>query len=150
MLLKKQAQALNITLLFQKKPLLIVHGENNPDLHPSRLPANVRAVMVKSKYPYGTHHSKLMVFHYEDDSIRVVVSTANLVSSDWENRTQGLWVSPRDGITKSGCKVLSNVPSIVEPNGIPNPKPRFFVNPESRLGSSLICHQHFSGSSNGT
>ena len=37
----------------------------------------------------------MMVFVYEDLSVRVVVSTANLVSSDWENRTQGLWVSPR-------------------------------------------------------
>ena len=36
-----------------------------------------------------------MVFVYDDESVRVVVSTANLVASDWENRTQGLWVSPR-------------------------------------------------------
>ena len=36
-----------------------------------------------------------MVFVYEDESVRVVVHTANLVGSDWENRTQGVWVSPR-------------------------------------------------------
>ena len=29
-----------------------------------------------------------MVFVYEDESVRVVVHTANLVGSDWENRTQ--------------------------------------------------------------
>ena len=31
---------------------------------------------------------KMMVFAYEDESVRVVVHTANLVGSDWENRTQ--------------------------------------------------------------
>ena len=36
-----------------------------------------------------------MLLIYEDDSMRVVVSTANLVASDWENRTQGVWVSPK-------------------------------------------------------
>ncbi len=77
------------------KPLLILHGEDNPDLRPANLPDNVKAVRIRSKYPYGTHHTKIMLLHYEDDSVRVVVSTANLVSGDWENRTQGLWVSPR-------------------------------------------------------
>ena len=43
----------------------------------------------------------MMVIQYEDDSLRIVVSTANLIGSDWENRTQGLWVSPR-------CPKLSN------------------------------------------
>lgn len=32
---------------------------------------------------------------YEDGSLRVVVHTGNLIESDWENRTQGLWISPR-------------------------------------------------------
>nr|CAD7427039.1 unnamed protein product [Timema monikensis] len=36
----------------------------------------------------------MSLFRYSDESIRVIVSTANLVESDWENRTQGLWVSP--------------------------------------------------------
>ena len=38
--------------------------------------------------------SQLMLLEYEDGSLRVIVHTANLVPSDWENRTQGLWVSP--------------------------------------------------------
>ncbi|XP_025159842.1 probable tyrosyl-DNA phosphodiesterase isoform X2 [Harpegnathos saltator] len=41
-----------------------------------------------------THHTKIMILQYKDDGIRVVVSTANLYSNDWENRTQGLWISP--------------------------------------------------------
>ena len=77
------------------KPLLIIHGEENIDLSRERLPENVRAVRVKPRYPFGTHHSKVMLLQYSDDSVRIVVSTANLVASDWENRTQGLWVSPK-------------------------------------------------------
>ena len=48
---------------------------------------------VKPRYPYGTHHTKMMVLVYGDGGVRVVVHTANLVPGDWENRTQGLWVS---------------------------------------------------------
>ena len=54
-----------------------------------------RAVRVKPRYPYGTHHTKMMVLVYGDGRVRVVVHTANLVPGDWENRTQGLWVSPK-------------------------------------------------------
>ena len=36
-----------------------------------------------------------MILDYDDDSIRIVVSTANLIDSDWQNRTQALWVSPK-------------------------------------------------------
>ncbi|XP_023331036.1 probable tyrosyl-DNA phosphodiesterase [Eurytemora carolleeae] len=78
-----------------KKPLVILYGEENSDLSSNSLQANIRAVRVKPKYPFGTHHTKMMVFVYEDESVRVVVHTANLVGSDWENRTQGVWVSPR-------------------------------------------------------
>ena len=50
-----------------------------------------------------------MLLIYEDNSMRTVVSTANLVPSDWENRTQGLWVSPKcppgDGDSVTGFKV---------------------------------------------
>jgi len=31
----------------------------------------------------------MSLFYYKDNSMRVVVSTANLISSDWYNRTQG-------------------------------------------------------------
>ena len=31
---------------------------------------------------------------YEDGSLRVIVHTGNLIESDWEDRTQGIWVSP--------------------------------------------------------
>lgn len=37
----------------------------------------------------------MMLLGYKDGSMRVVVSTANLVEDDWHNRTQGLWLSPK-------------------------------------------------------
>lgn len=36
----------------------------------------------------------MSILLYEDDNMRVVVHTGNLIESDWEDRTQGLWVSP--------------------------------------------------------
>lgn len=36
-----------------------------------------------------------MIFAYKDKSMRIVVSSANLFQAEWENRTQGLWISPR-------------------------------------------------------
>lgn len=36
----------------------------------------------------------MAIFQYEDDSLRVIVHTGNLIESDWEDRTQGIWVSP--------------------------------------------------------
>ncbi len=86
---------------FQTLPLLLIYGEENPDLAPGCLPSHVRAIRVRPRFPFGTHHTKMMMFQYEDDSVRVIVSTANLVGSDWQNRTQALWVSPR-------CPVLSS------------------------------------------
>jgi len=77
------------------KPLVILYGAENPDLTSSDLQTNITAVRIKPKYPFGTHHTKMMVLVYDDESVRVVVHTSNLVSSDWENRTQGLWISPR-------------------------------------------------------
>lgn len=37
----------------------------------------------------------MMLLGYKDGSMRIVVSTANLYFDDWENRTQGLWISPK-------------------------------------------------------
>ena len=36
----------------------------------------------------------MALFSYEDKSLRIVVHTGNLIESDWEDRTQGLWISP--------------------------------------------------------
>ena len=36
----------------------------------------------------------MALFSYEDKRLRIVVHTGNLIESDWEDRTQGLWISP--------------------------------------------------------
>ena len=86
----------------QDLPLVILYGGENPDLTSAKLPSNIRAVRVKPKYPFGTHHTKMMVMSYKCGGVRVVVHTANLVGSDWQNRTQGLWVSPLCPRLKTG------------------------------------------------
>ncbi|KAG8230462.1 hypothetical protein J437_LFUL009951 [Ladona fulva] len=74
-----------------EKPLLILYGVEDDDLKDkSLLRNNVRAVHVKPPHPFGHHHTKMSLFRYNDGSVRVVVSTANLIESDWMNRTQGI------------------------------------------------------------
>lgn len=40
---------------------------------------------------YGTHHSKAMLLVYPT-GVRVIIHTANLISIDWNNKSQGLWM----------------------------------------------------------
>lgn len=78
------------------KPLTLLYGVEDEDLRAgTNLPRNVTAVKVTPPTAFGHHHTKMSVLAYKDNSIRVIVSTANLVESDWENRTQGLWISPK-------------------------------------------------------
>jgi tyrosyl-DNA phosphodiesterase-1 len=53
------------------------------------LRSNITMIYVDMPNEYGCHHSKIMILQYKDGGIRVVVSSANLYSDDWENRTQG-------------------------------------------------------------
>ncbi|XP_018401095.1 PREDICTED: probable tyrosyl-DNA phosphodiesterase [Cyphomyrmex costatus] len=55
---------------------------------------NITVVKVNIETEFSCHHTKMMILQYKDDGIRVIVSTANLRSIDWENMTQGLWISP--------------------------------------------------------
>nr|XP_027217443.1 probable tyrosyl-DNA phosphodiesterase [Penaeus vannamei] len=74
----------------ESKPLLVMYGqmEGNPRDYPA-----VTCTKVNLPFQYGTHHTKMMIFEYTD-SLRVVVHTANLVPSDWYEKTQGYWISP--------------------------------------------------------
>jgi tyrosyl-DNA phosphodiesterase-1 len=42
---------------------------------------------------FGTHHTKMMFLRY-DCGLRVVIHTANLIARDWDQKTQGVWMSP--------------------------------------------------------
>ncbi|XP_041968692.1 probable tyrosyl-DNA phosphodiesterase [Aricia agestis] len=81
---------------YSAKNLTILYGEDSPDLRDiNKKKPNVQAHHVTMATPFGKHHTKMMILCYEDGSLRVVISTANLYLDDWENRTQGLWFSPR-------------------------------------------------------
>ncbi|XP_048003669.1 probable tyrosyl-DNA phosphodiesterase [Leguminivora glycinivorella] len=81
---------------YSEKKLTILYGEECADLkNISTKKPHVEAYQVPMASPFAKHHTKMMILCYEDGSLRVVVSTANLYMDDWENRTQGLWFSPR-------------------------------------------------------
>jgi len=56
---------------------------------------NVTVTAARMPFPYGTHHSKLSLFE-SSDALHVVISTANLVESDWDRKTQAFyyWRAP--------------------------------------------------------
>ncbi|XP_076676604.1 tyrosyl-DNA phosphodiesterase glaikit isoform X2 [Andrena cerasifolii] len=82
---------LQYLLAGQRTDMLILFGER---VDTEKVGLNITMIPVEMPSKFGCHHSKIMVLKYKDDGIRVVVSTANLYSDDWDNRTQGLWISP--------------------------------------------------------
>ncbi|KAM7165475.1 tyrosyl-DNA phosphodiesterase 1 isoform 3-T5 [Macrochelys suwanniensis] len=82
---------------FRKKPLLIVHGEkreSKAELHAqAHAYENVRLCQAKLDIAFGTHHTKMMLLLYEE-GLRVVIHTSNLIDADWDQKTQGIWLSP--------------------------------------------------------
>ncbi|KAL0134433.1 hypothetical protein PUN28_001310 [Cardiocondyla obscurior] len=82
---------LQYLLAGQRTDMLILYGDR---VDHEKLSSNISMIEVNMPTRFGCHHTKIMILKYKDDGIRVVVSTANLYSEDWENRTQGLWISP--------------------------------------------------------
>lgn len=77
------------------KPHLILYGNETDELRTiSSKKPQVTAQFIQMP-KFATHHTKMMLLGYKDDSMRVVVSTANLYEDDWHNRTQGLWMSDK-------------------------------------------------------
>ncbi|CAI8048387.1 Tyrosyl-DNA phosphodiesterase 1 [Geodia barretti] len=60
---------------------------------------------------FGTHHSKMMLLAYRE-GLRVVIHTANLIPKDWDQKTQGVWVSPlfpaKSSVTPSKSETVVN------------------------------------------
>ncbi|EFN87772.1 Probable tyrosyl-DNA phosphodiesterase [Harpegnathos saltator] len=82
---------LQYLLAGQCTDMMILYGER---VDKEKLGDNITTVHVEMPFEFGCHHTKIMILQYRDNGIRVVVSTANLYSDDWENRTQGMWISP--------------------------------------------------------
>ncbi|XP_076276415.1 tyrosyl-DNA phosphodiesterase glaikit [Lasioglossum baleicum] len=82
---------LQYLLAGQRTDMLILYGERVDE---EKVGLNITMLPIQMPSRFGCHHTKVMILKYKDEGIRVVVSTANLYSDDWENRTQGLWISP--------------------------------------------------------
>ncbi|XP_053331170.1 tyrosyl-DNA phosphodiesterase 1 [Spea bombifrons] len=82
---------------FRKKPLLVVHGEKQESkakLHEAAHPyEHIRLCQAKLDIAFGTHHTKMMLLLYKE-GLRVVIHTSNLIHGDWDQKTQGIWLSP--------------------------------------------------------
>ncbi|RWS11054.1 tyrosyl-DNA phosphodiesterase 1-like protein, partial [Dinothrombium tinctorium] len=82
---------------FRDLPLFIVHQEKadtRAELEEQCVNyPNVKLIRAHLMDPFGTHHTKMMILHYEH-GLRVVVHTANLIHNDWYQKTQGVWLSP--------------------------------------------------------
>lgn len=90
-------------------PLLILYGQDDPTLRDiSKKRPNVTSIKVNIPTPIGVHHTKMMLFFYKDQSMRVVVSTANLYEDDWDNRVQGLWISDRLPALGNGVSYMTH------------------------------------------
>jgi tyrosyl-DNA phosphodiesterase 1 len=77
-------------------PLLVLYGDETAEIRDIQTKRkNVTSVKVQMPTPFSSSHSKIGLYAYKDGSMRVVVSTANLYEDDWQNRVQGIWVSPR-------------------------------------------------------
>ncbi|KAI1081636.1 phospholipase D/nuclease [Whalleya microplaca] len=44
---------------------------------------------------FGTHHSKMIILFRHDETAEVIIHTANMISKDWTNMTNGVWRTPR-------------------------------------------------------
>ena len=44
---------------------------------------------------FSCSNAKMMLFHYKDKSMRIVMGNHNLTEFYWTNKTQTLWISPR-------------------------------------------------------
>lgn len=81
-------------------PLTLIHGYKDKDNNKaeSNLKAdcknysNIRLIKATLSNEYSTHHTKMMLLLYKT-GMRVVIHTGNLMEDDWQQKTQGIWVS---------------------------------------------------------
>ncbi|CAH8673500.1 unnamed protein product [Schistosoma bovis] len=83
---------------FRSLPLTIVHGfqgtiKKSLDESAANY-SNIRICQADIRLPYGTHHTKMMMLKYKD-GLKIIIHTANMISDDWDRRTQGIWISPK-------------------------------------------------------
>jgi len=75
--------------------ILFIHGMRNILVPESAaLYPNTRFITPHIPLPYGNHHTKAMILFYDDDTMQVIIHTANLIPGDWCYKTQAVWTSP--------------------------------------------------------
>ncbi|GLC33895.1 hypothetical protein PLESTB_000815500 [Pleodorina starrii] len=83
--------------LVRARQLFVLHGEqpdSEPEMRQQAAAAGARHLQLHRPplpIPYGTHHSKAFLLTYPT-GLRLVVHTANCVSPDCNDKTQGVWV----------------------------------------------------------
>lgn len=90
-----------ITVLYGFEDGCTANREVVKDLYP-----NIKCHYISVGNDYGCQHTKCFIFFYEDDSLRIVIGSANIYSPDWCRYNQQIWVSPRCPKLPSGSSVL--------------------------------------------
>ncbi|KAL0272641.1 UNVERIFIED_CONTAM: hypothetical protein PYX00_005531 [Menopon gallinae] len=104
--LGKLIHTVHVNFMVELGWLLAQHlmaGDTNPSItllydqidSPNEISPRIKHVKITPKSAFGHHHTKMSIFFYDDRSVRFAIYTANLIESDWENRTQGVWLSPK-------------------------------------------------------
>lgn len=75
-------------LAAQYPKMTVIYGSLVDPLHYSQIPFDITIIGVEMP-GFGCHHSKISILKYKNDSIRIVISTANLYRSEWDSWTQG-------------------------------------------------------------
>lgn len=93
-------------------PLVLAHGMRGESFEEMRaacqvlLPENVKIYKPPLPFAWGTHHTKMAVL-LSHRGVRVIITTANYISGDWDRKAQGLWL--QDFPLKSGrCPTSSD------------------------------------------
>ncbi|TPX32159.1 hypothetical protein SmJEL517_g04711 [Synchytrium microbalum] len=73
-------------------PVDIIYGSKDGNGNPHRW-KNLKLVQIYRE-SWGCHHTKMMILHFQDDTLRLVIHSANLSCREWNNTNQGLWISP--------------------------------------------------------
>ncbi|XP_018496885.1 tyrosyl-DNA phosphodiesterase 1 [Galendromus occidentalis] len=81
---------------YRKLPMLLVVQQNKELLDlliaQRQVYRNVSLLPIELAR-FGTHHTKMISLKYKN-SLRIIVTTANLYEADWSQKSQMLWVSP--------------------------------------------------------
>ncbi|CUM67941.1 uncharacterized protein PRCAT00005654001 [Priceomyces carsonii] len=84
----------------EKKKITFISGSKVllpelPDAEFVREHFNVHEVIANVPNKFGTHHTKMMINFFEDDTVEIVIMTANLTKLDFVGLTQMCWRSGR-------------------------------------------------------